>query len=128
MKLFRRTPRLPSQHRPPLADDERVLAWSMADAGERVVVVTNHGLWLPGHADRLGWHHVHKAVWSGRELAITPAQQVTERTGYRVVARRVTGVNGLTWTVRYDPGTPGDDPDVVEQTDALVAEARATVQ
>lgn len=172
MKLFRRTPRLPSQHRPPLADDERVLAWSMADPGERVVVVTNHGLWLPGHADRLGWHDVHKAGWSGRELAITPAQRVAERTGYRVVAdgpgesfllldpgdvpeqvrtrvtrsvaytshhpiegggvrvaaRRVTGVNGLTWTVRYDPGTPADDPAVVEQTDALVAAARGTVQ
>lgn len=172
MKLFRRTPRLPSQHRPPLADDERVLAWSMADPGERVVVVTNYGLWLPGHADRLGWHDVHKAVWSGRELAITPAQEVAERTGYRVVAdgpvesfllldpgdvpeqvrarvtrsvvytshhplggggvrvvaRRVTGVNGLTWTVRYDPGLPADDPGVVEQIDALVAAARATVQ
>jgi hypothetical protein len=172
VKLFRRKPRLPSQHRPPLADDERVLAWSMTEAGERVVVVTNHGLWLPGHADRLGWHDVHKAVWSGRELAITPAQQVTERIGYRVVAdgpvesfllldpgdvpeqvrtrvtrsvaytshhplggggvrvaaRRVTGVDGLTWTVRYDPGTPADDPGVVEQTGALVAAARATVQ
>jgi hypothetical protein len=172
MKLFRRTPRLPPEHRPPLAADERVLAWSLADPGERVVVVTNRGLWLPGRADRLGWHEVNKAVWSGRELAVTPAQQAAERTGYRVVAdgpvesfllldpgdvpeqvrtrvtrsvaytshhafdgggvrvvaRRVAGVDGLTWTVRYDPGTPADDADVVEQTDALVAAARGTVQ
>jgi hypothetical protein len=171
MRLFRRTPKLPSEHRPPLAGDERVLAWSRAEP-EGVVVVTNHGVWLPGRADRLGWHDVNKAVWSGRELTITPAQQVTERAGYhvvadrpvepfllldpgevpeqvrtrvtrsvaytshhpiggggvRVVARRVTGVDGLTWTVRYDPGTPADDPAVIEQTDALVAAARATVQ
>jgi hypothetical protein len=172
VKLFRRTPKLPAQQRPPLDRDERVLAWSKTGSGEQVVVVTNVGLWLPERSERLGWHEVHKAVWSGRELAITPGHQVSERTGYRVVAddpvesfllldpgdvqeqvrarvtrsvaytshhplsgggvrvvaRRVSGVDGLTWTVRYDPGTPADDPGVVDQTDALVAAARATAQ
>jgi hypothetical protein len=168
VKLFRRTPRLPAEHRPPLAPDERVLAWSKADSGEQVVVATNHGLWLPGRTDRLGWHDVHKAVWSGRKLAITPAHEVGDRTGYRVVAdgpvesfllldpgdvpeqvrtrvtrsvvytshhplgrggvrvvaRRVTGVNGLTWTVRYDPDTAIDDDLVLAETDRLIAAAR----
>jgi hypothetical protein len=172
MKLFRRTPRLPSAHRPALDAGERVLAWAFADPGDRVVVATNKGLWLPGHADRLGWHDVHKAVWSGRELSITRAQRVTERTGYvvvadepaeslllldpgdvpeqvrarvtrsvaytshhaidgggvRVVARRVAGVDGLTWTVRYDPGTAVDDETVVAETDRMVAAARAVAQ
>lgn len=134
-----------------------------------VVVVTNRGLWLPGAPRRLGWHQVHKAAWSGEELAITPAEVVAERDGYavvadlpvrayrladpddvphqvrarvtrsvaytahhrlpgggaRVAARRVSGVDGLTWTVRYDPGTPGDDPEVAAETDRLVTAARA---
>lgn len=173
MKLFRRTPKLSAQHRPPLAADERVLAWSMADSGERALVVTNRGLWLPSHTERLGWHDVHKAVWSGRELAITAAEQTAERKGYlvvadrpvesfllldpddvpeqvrarvtrsvaytaqhplrtgggvRVIARRVSGVDGLTWTVRYETGVAVTDPAVVDETDALVATARAVVQ
>jgi hypothetical protein len=47
--------------------------------------------------------------------------------GVRVVARHVSGVDGVTWTVRYDPGTDGDAPDVVEATASLVAQARAAV-
>ena len=86
MKVFRRTPKLPPRHRPAVDRDERVLVWSKTGSGEQVVVVTNVGLWLPGHRERVGWHEVHKAVWSGRELAITPADEVAERTGYRVVA------------------------------------------
>jgi hypothetical protein len=45
--------------------------------------------------------------------------------GLRVVARHVTGVDGFTWTVRYDPGTDGSSPPVVEATADLVAQARA---
>jgi hypothetical protein len=45
--------------------------------------------------------------------------------GVRVVARRVPGVNGLVWHVRYDDGTPHDDPAVVAATTQLVAEAVA---
>jgi hypothetical protein len=42
-----------------------------------------------------------------------------------VVARRVPGVDGVTWHVRYDPGTDPDDPAVVSATAELVAEAAA---
>lgn len=181
MGLFRRRPKLPAAERPPLEREERVLCWTRTDGAASgdtdggdgnarggVLVVTNRGLWLPDDEQRLGWHRVHKAAWSGQELAITPAEVVAERDGYavmadqpvrvyrlpdpgdvphqvrvrvtssvsytshhrlpgggvRVVARRVSGVDGLTWTVRYDPGTPMDDPQVVEETDRLVAAAR----
>ena len=166
--LFSRSPRLPADRRPALDRDERVLGWTrVADDGQ-VIVVTDRGLWLPGDDARLGWHDVHKAVWSGRDLAVTPAELVEERAGYRVVAdgpvrtyllldpgdvphqvrarvtrsvaytahhpvpgggvrvaaRRIPRVDGLTWTVRYDPGTPAGDGAVIEETDRLVAAAR----
>ncbi|HEX8632282.1 MAG TPA: hypothetical protein VF755_29335, partial [Catenuloplanes sp.] len=121
---------------------------------------------------RLGWHEIHKAVWSGRELRVTPAEvrepldgyavvadqpevghllldpgelphQVRTRVtrsvaytahhtltgggGVRVVARRVSGVDGLTWTVRYDPGTPVD-PVVTDATAELVAQAKSATE
>jgi hypothetical protein len=47
--------------------------------------------------------------------------------GARVVARRVPGVDGLHWTVRYDPGVDPDDALVQETTGQLVAQARAGV-
>jgi hypothetical protein len=166
--LLRRRPRLPAERRPPLEREERVVAWAAA-APEGVVVATNRGLWLPDRSARLGWHELHKAVWSGRELTVTPAERVEERAGYtvvadgpastyllvdprdvphqvrarvtrsvaytvhhpapsgggvRVAARRVSGVDGLTWTVRYDPGTDGDSPAAREATAELVAQAR----
>jgi len=169
--LFRRR-RLPADRRPPLERDERMIAWAEVSP-EGSVVVTNRGLWLPGRAARLGWHEIHKAVWSGRELSITPAVVVARRAGYavvadepveslllldpgdvphhvrarvtrsvaytvrhpapgggglRVVARRVSGVDGLTWTVRYDPGTDGDSEPAREATAELVAQARATTE
>lgn len=165
--LFTRRPKLTAEKRPPLARDERILAWADAPQGQ-VVVVTNVGLWLPGRA-RLPWHQVHKAAWSGRELRITAAEVAVERDGYavvvdlppvsyllleprevpdqvrsrvtksvaytthhplpgggaaRVVARRVGGVDGLHWTVRYDAGTSAEADAVIEATDALVGRAR----
>nr|WP_239675239.1 hypothetical protein [Natronosporangium hydrolyticum] len=39
----------------------------------------------------------------------------------RVVARRVPGIDGLTWAVRYDEGTDPDGPGVREATGTLVA-------
>ncbi|MFC3500754.1 hypothetical protein ACFOOK_07205 [Micromonospora krabiensis] len=171
MGLFHRRPKLPPADRPPLAPDERVLAWAAAGNGEGdgVLVASNLGLWLPGRGHRLGWHDLIKAVWSGRELTVTPAAQHADRGDYlvvadapaetyllldpgdlphqvrarvtrsvaytqhhpvpggsgRIAARRVPGVDGLTWTVRYDPGTPVDDAEVVAETDRLVAAARA---
>ncbi|HET8642545.1 MAG TPA: hypothetical protein VFM37_11445 [Pseudonocardiaceae bacterium] len=161
--LLRRRRRLPAGHRPALERDERVVAWAAA-AGDRVVVATNRGLFLPDRP-RLGWHEIHKVTWSGRELTVVPAAVVEEREGYRVVedlaavacslpdpgdlphqvrtrvtrsvgytarhavpggslrlaARRVTGVDGLAWTVRYDPGTDGASAAVRQATDELVA-------
>src|SRR5947209_6457028 len=87
MALFGRR-RLPAERRPPLAPDERVLAWSDGDSG--VLVATNLGLWLPSPADgstgRVGWHEINKATWSGTDLVVTAARQVEERAGYVVVA------------------------------------------
>jgi hypothetical protein len=166
VRLFGRKPKLPAASRPALDADERILAWAAVD-DSRVVVATNRGLWLP-ERDRLGWHEIHKAAWSGRELRITPAEVAAERDGYavlvdapvlsylllepgelpdqvrtrvtrsvaytqhhplpaggvRVVGRRVSGRDGLSWAVRYDSGTPVEEPPVVQVTDELVEAAR----
>jgi hypothetical protein len=166
VSFFRRRPKLPAALRPPLDSDERVLAWAaVGDAA--AVVATNRGVWLPDRG-RLGWHQIHKAAWSGRELRITPAEVAEERPGYsvqidapvltyllldpgelpdqvrarvtrsvaytahhplpvggvRVVGRRISGVDGLSWSVRYDAGTPVDAEPVVAATDQLVGAAR----
>ena len=44
--------------------------------------------------------------------------------GVRVVGRRISGVDGLSWAVRYDSGTPVDLEQVVQVTDQLVGAAR----
>ncbi|HET6530728.1 MAG TPA: hypothetical protein VFH03_08965 [Actinoplanes sp.] len=182
MNIFRRRPKLPAEMRPPLESGERVLAWSpVGEAGGPPLVATNRGLWLPDGQSRsaaenpggkttrrLGWHEIHKAAWSGRELRITPAEvaevrpdyavlidapvlvylllepgelpdQVRTRVtrsvaytvhhplpvgGVRVVGRRVSGVDGLSWAVRYDAGTPVDAEPVVQVTGELVAAAQ----
>jgi hypothetical protein len=166
VSFLRRRPRLPAALRPPLESDERVLAWA-AVGDDHAVVATTRGVWLPDRG-RLGWHQIHKAAWSGRELRITPAEVAEERAGYtvqidapvltyllldpgelpdqvrtrvtrsvaytahhplpfggvRVVGRRVSGVDGLTWSVRYDEGTPVDAEPVVAATDELVGAAQ----
>ena len=166
VSFLRRRPKLPAALRPALDPDERVLAWAAA-GDDRAVVATNRGVWLPDRS-RLGWHQIHKAAWSGRELRLTPAQVAEERPGYtvlvdapvltylllepgevpdqirtrvtrsvaytahhplpvggvRVVGRRVSGTDGLTWSVRYDSGTPVDAEPVVNLTDELVGAAR----
>jgi hypothetical protein len=168
VRLVRGAPRLPAGRRPALAPDERVIAWAAVDDVE-TVVVTNRGLWLPGEP-RLAWHLIHKAVWSGRQLTVTPAEVVEERDGYdvvadrpprtyqllepddvpdqvrarvtgsvaytqshpapgggrvRVVARRVSGVDGLTWAVRADAGVDVASAAAREALGTLVARARA---
>jgi hypothetical protein len=174
--LSMRRRRLPAEARPGLDRDERVLAWATAATDgdeatatpEGVVIVTTRGVWLPGH-QRLGWHEVHKATWTGSRLTVTPSRWVADGDGYavmadgtpvvvgltdsdgvpaevrdrvtrsvaytahhplpgggvRVVARRVPGVNGVTWHVRYDDGTDAADPAVVAATATLVAGACA---
>lgn len=84
MGIFRRR-KLPAELRPALEPEERVVAW--ARAGEDgAVVATNRGLFLPGRDGRLGWHEIHKAVWGGRQLAVTPAEVTERREGYLVAA------------------------------------------
>ncbi|PRX23368.1 hypothetical protein CLV67_103113 [Actinoplanes italicus] len=150
-----------------------MVAWcTVAESADDVVVATNHGIWLPSAVERLGWHEIHKAAWSGRELRITPAEVAEERDGYtvlvdgpvvsflllepgelpdqvrarvtrsvaytthhplpegavRVVGRRVSGRNGLSWAVRYDSGTPVEQDEVTEVTDELVGAARSATE
>ena len=45
----------------------------------------------------------------------------------RVVARRVSGRNGLAWSVRFEGGVDHDDPVVREVTADLVAAAKASI-
>jgi hypothetical protein len=166
MSFLRRRPKLPAALRPPLDRDERLLAWA-AISDDQVLVATNRGLWLPARG-RLGWHEIHKAAWSGRELRVTPAEVAEERAGYavlvdapvltyllldpgelpdqvrtrvtrvvaytshyplpaggvRVVGRRISGTDGLSWAVRYDSGTPVELDQVAHVTDELVGSAR----
>ncbi len=182
MAWFRRR-RLPAGRRPPLDPDERIVAWasvsvadnaSVADgADNEVVVVTNHGIWLPDGPGRLGWHEIHKVTWSGRQLALVASREVAAAEGYtvvedraaplftlldpgnvpsqvrarvtrsiaytqayplpdggrvRVVARRVPGVNGLRWTVRYEDGADPSDEAVRAVTEDVVAHGRTSVE
>jgi hypothetical protein len=71
---FRRH-RLPAGAGREFGSGEHVAAW--APYGSDYLIATNRGLWLPGR-DRLGWHEIHKATWSGRELVVTPARLVRE--------------------------------------------------
>jgi hypothetical protein len=174
----RRRRKPPASLRPALERNERVVAWARtADSPAGAVVVTTQGLWLPGRAERLGWHQVHKATWAGSRLTVVPSravgdgvadegsaytvmvdddavvvnladpddvpasvrERVTKSVAYtvhyplpeggvRVVARRIAGVNGVAWHVRYDDGTDPADPTVVAATAELVAEAAAPMR
>jgi hypothetical protein len=172
VKLFRRRRRrLPAERRPPIEPEERIVAWAGATDDE-VVVVTNHGIWLPGATARLGWHEIHKATWSGRQLALVASREVGDEEGYaivadqpaivhtlldpdnaplqvrvrvtrsiaytqvhplpdggavRVVARRVPGIDGLSWTVRYEDGADPTDERIRALTEELVAYGKASV-
>jgi hypothetical protein len=82
--LFRRQQKLPADAGVALDPGERVIAWARTQSGP-YVVATDRGLHAP-ERDRLDWHQIHKAVWSGRELSVTPAEVVEQRDGYDVVA------------------------------------------
>jgi hypothetical protein len=163
-----RRQRLPAEARRQLVAGEHVVGWAPVDGG--YLVATNHGLYLPDRDGRLGWHEIHKASWSGRELTVLPSRvlapagsaaeapvdvvadaepatflvldpgelphQVRERVtrsvaysshhplpngGVRVLARRVPGVDGLSWVIRYDEGT-----EAAPEDHRVVAELLAT--
>ncbi len=101
--IFKRR-RLPAELQPLLVEDERVVAWARMTE-HAAVVATNLGLFLPGRRSRLGWHEIHKAVWTGRELVVTPATLVEQRQEYVVVA------DGAPLTVTLPE--PGELPHVV---------------
>ena len=78
--------KLPAAAKPKLERDERIIAWApTSDSPQRVVAVTNLGVWLPGR-ERLGWHQIHKATWSSPRLTIVPAVLVAARETYDVMA------------------------------------------
>jgi len=81
--FLRRRPRLPAALKPALEPDERVLTWAPV-GDDKALVATNLGLWLPD-GKRLGWHEIHKAAWSGRELRVTPAEVAEDRDEYLVL-------------------------------------------
>jgi hypothetical protein len=81
--FLRRRPKLPAALKPALEPEERVLTWAPV-AEDKALVATNLGLWLP-EGKRLGWHEIHKAAWSGRELRVTPAEVAEDRDGYLVL-------------------------------------------
>lgn len=83
--ILPRRSRLPAHLKPPLEKDERVLAWARV-TDHAAVVATNLGLFLPGRGERLGWHEIHKASWTGQQLVITPAVLVEQRESYAVMA------------------------------------------
>ena len=124
MNILRRRPKLPASLRPSLGPQARVVAWA-AVGEDGALVATNRGLRLPD-GRRLGWHEIHKAAWSGRELRITPAVVAEERDGYTVLADGpVEGFLLLSPAVRYDSGSPVGLPAVIALTDELVAAGQA---
>jgi hypothetical protein len=102
--MLGRRRRLPAERRPPLERDERILAWAAPAGRDDVIVATNQGLWLPGDGGprRLAWSEIHKATWSGQELVVTPAAEVTTISGYAVMTDQP--------SMRYTLAEPGDVP------------------
>ena len=62
-----------------------------------------------------------------KSIAHTSYHPLAAGFGVRVVARRVSGVDGLRWTVRYDEGVDPAAPGVAEHTAALVSWARESI-
>jgi hypothetical protein len=57
-----------------------------------------------------------------RSVAHTAHYELPGGGGVRVVARRVPGVDGVSWHVRFDDGTDGADDEVAAATAKLVAQ------
>jgi hypothetical protein len=56
-----------------------------------------------------------------------PARHEVDGTGFWLAARRVPGVDGLSWIVRYDSAADAASSEVIALTDELVAETRSRV-
>ena len=59
-----------------------------------------------------------------RSVAYTSHHPLPPNGGVRVVGRRISGRDGLSWAVRYDAKTAVDADPIVEVTDQLVGSAR----
>jgi hypothetical protein len=59
-----------------------------------------------------------------RSVAYTSHHPLPPNGGVRVVGRRISGQDGLSWAVRYDARTAVDAEPIVEVTDQLVSSAR----
>ena len=59
-------------------------------------------------------------------VAYTQHHRLPSGAGVRVVGRRVSGVDGLTWTVRFDPGVEMELAEAEVVAADLVARARST--
>ncbi|TWF75391.1 hypothetical protein FHX44_111275 [Pseudonocardia hierapolitana] len=84
MKFFRKLlgrEEAPADVAARLATDERVLAIATLRADEysdeEHLVVTSHGLWLPGQegVGHVGWHLVSKATWGNGVLTLVEAEE-----------------------------------------------------
>jgi hypothetical protein len=79
MGLFHRRDVPPREALVGLPRTERVVSWADLDGGA-VVVATPSGLWWPGPEGLrlIGWQHVSKAIWQGRNLVVTEAEVVDD--------------------------------------------------
>jgi hypothetical protein len=115
VNLFGRKP--PKSRLPTLEPDERIVAWAQPTAGggelgvgDGLVAATPFGLWLPDRTARLGWHEIHKVIWTGRSLTVIAGCAVATR-------RPPSGAEYLVMTdspaVSVDLESPGSLPDQV---------------
>ncbi len=98
---------LPDGFAGPLDPDERVLAVASVVGGDRHLVATSVGLWLPtgDGVRRVGWHLVSRASWKAGTLVLVEADETEQVDGAVVLADR-----GPT---RWRIGDAGRLPEVV---------------
>lgn len=63
-----------------------------------------------------------------RSVAVTEHHELQPSGGVRIVGRRISGRDGLSWFARCDPGTDRHRPEVRSQVAALLADARARAE
>ncbi|WP_214401711.1 hypothetical protein [Pseudonocardia lacus] len=98
---------LPDTFAGTLDPDERVLGVAALEGGDRHLVATSVGLWLPtddGHR-RIGWHLVSKATWKNGAFVLVEAVEAEEVDGAVLLADRP--------PVRWRLAGPGRLPEVV---------------
>ncbi|WP_031465224.1 hypothetical protein [Sciscionella sediminilitoris] len=99
--------RVPESFGGSLEADEHVLA--SAGSGQRCVLVTSHGLWLPeAEGDRrIGWHRIAKASWEDPRLQVTEARAAEVVEGIEILEDLA--------PQRFSLESPGRVPQTVRQ-------------